>query len=174
MKFAQMSVSDANIYKYEAFAQRLKQSRGFGTDFSFADNTSSGSANAAISDPFASVGGLLMMMIFIHYILCYVGKKASEELDSPFEKQPSIGQNQVPNTSNVGESNSVPMNVDAPPIQNETHCSSPTNVEEARQNKYHQFGIILSDIDDSWEIQVKEQNTSIVTLKVVYVDQIQI
>ncbi|KAF1864642.1 hypothetical protein Lal_00039277 [Lupinus albus] len=81
---------------------------------------------------------------------------ASEELDSPFEKldtivnkmvgqdescvthevmsneQASIGQNQVPNTSNVGESNSVPMNVDVPPIQYKTHCSSPTNVEEAR------------------------------------------
>ncbi|KAF1891062.1 hypothetical protein Lal_00001199 [Lupinus albus] len=47
-------------------------------------------------------------------------------------EQASIGQNQVPNTSNVGESNSVPMNVDAPPIQDETHCSSPTDVEEAR------------------------------------------
>ncbi|KAF1866272.1 hypothetical protein Lal_00024276 [Lupinus albus] len=47
-------------------------------------------------------------------------------------EQVSIGQNQVPNTSIVGESNSVPMNVDAPPIQDETHCSSSTDVEEAR------------------------------------------
>ncbi|KAF1895890.1 hypothetical protein Lal_00033953 [Lupinus albus] len=47
-------------------------------------------------------------------------------------EQVSIGQNQVPNTSNVGESNSVPMNVDAPPIEDETHFSSLTDVEEAR------------------------------------------
>ncbi|KAE9595343.1 hypothetical protein Lalb_Chr17g0337781 [Lupinus albus] len=44
----------------------------------------------------------------------------------------SIGQNQVPNISNIGESNSVLTNVDAPPIQDETHFSSPTDVEEAR------------------------------------------
>ncbi|OIV90264.1 hypothetical protein TanjilG_11992 [Lupinus angustifolius] len=57
MKFARRSVSDADIRKYQAFAQTLQQSRGFGTEFRFADNTSSGAATAAASDPFASAGG---------------------------------------------------------------------------------------------------------------------
>jgi transitional endoplasmic reticulum ATPase len=33
MKFARRSVSDADIRKYQAFAQTLQQSRGFGSDF---------------------------------------------------------------------------------------------------------------------------------------------
>ncbi len=37
MKFARRSVSDADIRKYQAFAQTLQQSRGFGTDFRFPD-----------------------------------------------------------------------------------------------------------------------------------------
>ncbi|KAG4383711.1 hypothetical protein GLYMA_13G143600v4 [Glycine max] len=59
MKYARRSVSDADIRKYQAFAQTLQQSRGFGSDFTFA-NTSSGGGGAATgtaSDPFASAGG---------------------------------------------------------------------------------------------------------------------
>merc|ERR1712054_302290 len=37
MKFARRSVSDADIRKYQAFAQTLQQSRGFGSDFRFPD-----------------------------------------------------------------------------------------------------------------------------------------
>ncbi|XP_019427131.1 PREDICTED: uncharacterized protein LOC109335454 [Lupinus angustifolius] len=47
-------------------------------------------------------------------------------------EQASVWQDQVPNASNVGESNSVPMNVDVPSIQDETHCSSPNDVEEVQ------------------------------------------
>lgn len=55
MKFARRSVSDADIRKYQAFAQTLQQSRGFGTEFRFAE---SGSARAATgSDPFATTTG---------------------------------------------------------------------------------------------------------------------
>lgn len=54
MKYARRSVSDADIRKYQAFAQTLQQSRGFGSEFRFADNTSGGAAAAAASDPFAA------------------------------------------------------------------------------------------------------------------------
>merc|ERR1712046_422525 len=37
MKFARRSVSDADIRKYQSFAQTLQQSRGFGSDFRFGD-----------------------------------------------------------------------------------------------------------------------------------------
>ena len=37
MKFARRSVSDADIRKYQAFAQNLQQSRGFGSDFKFSE-----------------------------------------------------------------------------------------------------------------------------------------
>lgn len=50
MKYARRSVSDADIRKYQAFAQTLQQSRGFGTEFRFADNPSA----APASDPFAT------------------------------------------------------------------------------------------------------------------------
>ncbi|RRT42930.1 hypothetical protein B296_00056792 [Ensete ventricosum] len=49
MKFARRSVSDADIRKYQAFAQTLQQSRGFGTEFRFPDR-------ADASDPFAASG----------------------------------------------------------------------------------------------------------------------
>lgn len=55
MKYARRSVSDADIRKYQAFAQTLQQSRGFGTEFRFADTSSGGAA--AASDPFAAAGG---------------------------------------------------------------------------------------------------------------------
>lgn len=35
MRFARRSVSDADIRKYEMFAQTLQQSRGFGSNFKF-------------------------------------------------------------------------------------------------------------------------------------------
>lgn len=35
MKFARRSVSDADIRKYQAFAQTLQQSRSFGSEFRF-------------------------------------------------------------------------------------------------------------------------------------------
>ena len=53
MKYARRSVSDADIRKYQAFAQTLQQSRGFGSEFRF--NTSSGGTTA--SDAFAASAG---------------------------------------------------------------------------------------------------------------------
>jgi len=53
MKFARRSVSDADIRKYQAFAQTLQQSRGFGTEFRFAERSET-AAGATGSDPFAS------------------------------------------------------------------------------------------------------------------------
>ncbi|CAL0319946.1 unnamed protein product [Lupinus luteus] len=47
-------------------------------------------------------------------------------------EQASIGQYQIPNAYNVGESNSVPMNIDVPSIQDETHFSSPNDAEEVQ------------------------------------------
>lgn len=54
MKYARRSVSDADIRKYQAFAQTLQQSRGFGSEFRFADRPES--AAGAGSDPFAASG----------------------------------------------------------------------------------------------------------------------
>lgn len=48
MKFARRSVSDADIRKYQAFAQTLQQSRGFGAEFRFPDApAAAGGASAA-------------------------------------------------------------------------------------------------------------------------------
>ena len=55
MKFARRSVSDGDIRKYQAFAQTLQQSRGFGSEFKFAE-TSSAAATGG-SDPFAAPAG---------------------------------------------------------------------------------------------------------------------
>ncbi|KAF7838299.1 cell division cycle protein 48-like protein [Senna tora] len=52
MKFARRSVSDADIRKYQLFAQTLQQSRGFGSEFRFADQTENTATGA--SDPFSS------------------------------------------------------------------------------------------------------------------------
>lgn len=54
MKYARRSVSDSDIRKYQAFAQTLQQSRGFGTEFRFSERSGT-AAGAAGSDPFASV-----------------------------------------------------------------------------------------------------------------------
>lgn len=54
MKYARRSVSDADIRKYQAFAQTLQQSRGFGTEFRFPE-ASTGATGTA--DPFATSAG---------------------------------------------------------------------------------------------------------------------
>lgn len=51
MKYARRSVSDADIRKYQAFAQTLQQSRGFGSDFRFPDGGVAGGAPAAGATP---------------------------------------------------------------------------------------------------------------------------
>ncbi|KAL1814662.1 hypothetical protein ACET3Z_017236 [Daucus carota] len=53
MKYARRSVSDADIRKYQMFAQTLQQSRGFGSEFRFTDRPSSSTA-ARAADPLAS------------------------------------------------------------------------------------------------------------------------
>eukprot|EP00877_Chromochloris_zofingiensis_P005423 jgi/Chrzof1/14882/Cz09g19130.t1 len=47
MKYARRSVSDADIRKYQAFAQTLQQSRGFGSEFRFPDQAPAAAAAAA-------------------------------------------------------------------------------------------------------------------------------
>ena len=54
MKFARRSVSDADIRKYQAFAQTLQQSRGFGSEFRFPDQPTAAAGSAGAADPFAS------------------------------------------------------------------------------------------------------------------------
>ena len=54
MKYARRSVSDADIRKYQAFAQTLQQSRGFGTEFRFAETRTGASSG---SDPFTATAG---------------------------------------------------------------------------------------------------------------------
>ncbi|OIW02282.1 hypothetical protein TanjilG_11176 [Lupinus angustifolius] len=67
-------------------------------------------------------------------------------------EQASIGQNQVPNTYNVSESNSVSMNVDVPPTQDETHCSSPIDVEEARPTQLSSiWNHFVRRVDGKWK-----------------------
>uniref|UniRef100_A0A7N0UKA9 Spastin/Vps4 C-terminal domain-containing protein n=1 Tax=Kalanchoe fedtschenkoi TaxID=63787 RepID=A0A7N0UKA9_KALFE len=51
MKYARRSVSDADIRKYQAFAQTLQQSRGFGTEFRFPESSG---PEAGTADPFAT------------------------------------------------------------------------------------------------------------------------
>ena len=54
MKFARRSVSDADIRKYQSFAQTLQQSRGFGSDFRFPDSNASRPGTAAGAAPGAA------------------------------------------------------------------------------------------------------------------------
>jgi len=57
MKFARRSVSDADIRKYEMFAQTLQQSRGFGSSFKFPDSqgpSNTGSAPQAQQNQFSN------------------------------------------------------------------------------------------------------------------------
>lgn len=53
MKYARRSVSDADIRKYQAFAQTLQQSRGFGSEFRFTDQaaTTTGTTDARAPQP---------------------------------------------------------------------------------------------------------------------------
>ncbi|KAL2539561.1 Cell division control protein 48E [Abeliophyllum distichum] len=53
MKYARRSVSDADIRKYQLFAQTLQQSRAFGSEFKFAERAENAAA-AGASDPFSS------------------------------------------------------------------------------------------------------------------------
>ncbi|GFP79896.1 cell division cycle protein 48 homolog, partial [Phtheirospermum japonicum] len=54
MKFARRSVSDADIRKYQLFAQTLQQSRGIGSEFRFPDRADAPATGA--SNPFSSAG----------------------------------------------------------------------------------------------------------------------
>ena len=56
MKYARRSVSDADIRKYQAFAQTLQQSRGFGSDFRFPDGPGGGGGATAPSAAAPAVG----------------------------------------------------------------------------------------------------------------------
>ena len=57
MKFARRSVSDADIRKYQAFAQTLQQSRGFGTDFRFPEGGAAPGAGGGGAPAAAAAGG---------------------------------------------------------------------------------------------------------------------
>lgn len=56
MKYSRRSVSDADIRKYQLFSQTLQQSRGFGSEFRFADDAGDAAAAAGTgaSNPFVS------------------------------------------------------------------------------------------------------------------------
>ncbi|XP_059632723.1 cell division cycle protein 48 homolog [Cornus florida] len=54
MKYARRSVSDADISKYQRFAQTLQQSRGIGSEFRFSDHAA---RTVGTADPFASATG---------------------------------------------------------------------------------------------------------------------
>jgi len=51
MRFARKSVTDADIRKYEMFAETLQQSRGFGANFRFPTSSGSGNVNIMTDDP---------------------------------------------------------------------------------------------------------------------------
>ncbi|KAK7835157.1 cell division cycle protein 48 like protein [Quercus suber] len=61
MKYARRSVSDADIRKYQLFAQTLQQSRGFGSEFRFPDRTESAAQELQTHFPLPLL--LEMMMI---------------------------------------------------------------------------------------------------------------
>ena len=48
MKYARRSVNDADIRKYQAFAQTLQQSRGFGSEFRFPDQPGGGASQVSL------------------------------------------------------------------------------------------------------------------------------
>jgi hypothetical protein len=52
--FVCRSVSDADIRKYQAFAQTLQQSRGFGSDFRFPDAPAGGAPAGGATQPAAA------------------------------------------------------------------------------------------------------------------------
>jgi transitional endoplasmic reticulum ATPase len=57
LSLACRSVSDADIRKYQAFAQTLQQSRGFGSEFRFPDAVGGSAAPAGGAAPAAAAGG---------------------------------------------------------------------------------------------------------------------
>jgi transitional endoplasmic reticulum ATPase len=58
MKYARRSVTDADVRKYEMFAQKLQTSRGFGNEFKFADAPAAqGGAGPAVGAPGAEGHG---------------------------------------------------------------------------------------------------------------------
>ena len=61
MKFARRSVSDADILEYQAFAQTLQQSRGFGSEFRFSETHTGANIK---SDPFLTSARLMKMISF--------------------------------------------------------------------------------------------------------------
>ena len=61
MKFAHRSVSDADILEYQAFAQTLQQSRGFGSEFRFSETHTGASIKC---DPFVISARLMKMISF--------------------------------------------------------------------------------------------------------------
>merc|ERR1719473_1471973 len=56
MKYARRSVSDADIRKYQSFAQTLQQSRGFGSEFRFGDRPATAATDLNATAP-AAAGG---------------------------------------------------------------------------------------------------------------------
>ena len=66
MKFSRRSVSDADIRKYQAFAQTLKQSRGFGSEFHFPDRPAT--TNTPKTTAEEDDQGLNLTGILIHHL----------------------------------------------------------------------------------------------------------
>lgn len=56
MRFARRSVSDADIRRYEVFAQNLQQQRGFGS-FKFPEGSSQAADNVNAESGFGQEGG---------------------------------------------------------------------------------------------------------------------
>lgn len=58
MKYARRSVTDADVRKYEMFAQKLQTSRGFGNEFKFSDSPAAqGADGGASTDPAGGESG---------------------------------------------------------------------------------------------------------------------
>lgn len=57
MKYARRSVTDADVRKYEMFAQKLQTSRGFGNEFKFEDNAAGPSGGAGTGPTAGTAGG---------------------------------------------------------------------------------------------------------------------
>ena len=66
MKFSRRSVSDADIHKYQAFAQTLQQSRGFGSEFHFPDRPAT--TNTPKTTTEEDDQGLNLTGILIHHL----------------------------------------------------------------------------------------------------------
>lgn len=56
MKYARRSVSDADIRRYEMFAQNLQQSRSFGSSFKFPESSGTPAAGAPAATGNAGFG----------------------------------------------------------------------------------------------------------------------